>query len=254
MTHPTSTSARRHLDERPDLAEQVQRLHVEGWPTFLRQNQDMGKLWHHLEQEFGRYQFCYLSDDGAAIACGHAIPVPWNGAVEDLPADIVEVLRRGVEGRRRGERPTVLCALAAIVTPSLKRRGMSRTILETMRELAREAGLHSLIAPVRPNRKSDYPLIPMERYARWVREDGAPFDPWIRTHWRLGATFLTIAPRALVIEGTIAEWESWTGMEFPESGSYVVPGGLTPVEIDRRWDRGVYEDPNVWMRHELGKP
>jgi GNAT superfamily N-acetyltransferase len=250
VTHAAPASIR-HLDQHPDLIAEVQRLHVEGWPTFLRQNQTMGEYWPRLDREFGHYQFCYLGEDGRAVACGNTIPIPWDGTVEDLPEDMGEILKRGVEGRAKGERPTVLCALAALVTPARQGQGMSRTILETMRALAREAGLEALIAPVRPNRKSDYPLIPMERYARWVREDGSPFDPWLRTHWRLGAAHLGIAPRALVIEGTIAEWESWTGMEFPDSGSYVVAGGLTPVEIDRRWDRGVYEDPNVWMRHSL---
>jgi hypothetical protein len=40
-------------------------------------------------------------------------------------------------------------------------------------------------------------------------------------------------------------------MRFPESGNYVVPGALQPVEIDRERDEGVYEDPNVWMNHRL---
>jgi hypothetical protein len=43
--------------------------------------------------------------------------------------------------------------------------------------------------------------------------------------------------------------EEWCGLEFPESGSYVVEGALVPVEIDREGDRGSYREPNVWMRH-----
>lgn len=38
-------------------------------------------------------------------------------------------------------------------------------------------------------------------------------------------------------------------MSFPESGEYVVPGALQPVRIDLQKDLGVYEEPNVWMRH-----
>jgi len=40
-------------------------------------------------------------------------------------------------------------------------------------------------------------------------------------------------------------------MRFPDSGSYVAPGALVPVEIDRESDRGLYVEPNVWMRHRL---
>jgi hypothetical protein len=53
------------------------------------------------------------------------------------------------------------------------------------------------------------------------------------------------------IPGTVAEWAQWAGMAFPESGSYVVPGALVPVEVDREADRVVYVEPNVWMRHRL---
>jgi hypothetical protein len=40
-------------------------------------------------------------------------------------------------------------------------------------------------------------------------------------------------------------------MSFPESGPYVVPSALQPVQIDRERDEGRYEDPNVWMRHPV---
>jgi hypothetical protein len=36
---------------------------------------------------------------------------------------------------------------------------------------------------------------------------------------------------------------------LPESGTYVVPGALVPIEIDRERDEGVYVEPNVWMVH-----
>jgi hypothetical protein len=47
----------------------------------------------------------------------------------------------------------------------------------------------------------------------------------------------------------VADWEEWTEMTFPESGAYVVPGALVPVEIDRERNEGVYVEPNVWMVH-----
>jgi hypothetical protein len=53
------------------------------------------------------------------------------------------------------------------------------------------------------------------------------------------------------ISGTVADWEKWVGLRFPESGIYVVPGALTPVEINLENDRGVYIEPNVWMLHGL---
>jgi hypothetical protein len=55
----------------------------------------------------------------------------------------------------------------------------------------------------------------------------------------------------MVIPGTVAEWEEWTDMIFPESRPYVVPGALVPVEFDLERDRGVYVEPNVWMLHRV---
>ena len=81
------------------------------------------------------------------------------------------------------------------------------------------------------------------------REDGTMLDPWMRVHERLGARVATPLPRSLRITGTVAEWESWTGMAFPESDRYVFPEGLAPVRIDRAADRGFYWEPNVWMVH-----
>jgi hypothetical protein len=104
---------------------------------------------------------------------------------------------------------------------------------------------------VRPNHKERYPTIPIERYAHWTRADGSPFDPWVRVHTRLGARIGPTIPRSMRITGTVAEWESWTDMRFPETGDYVFPAGLTTVHIDREADRGGYWEPNVWIIHTL---
>ncbi|WP_189186828.1 hypothetical protein [Streptomyces albiflavescens] len=49
--------------------------------------------------------------------------------------------------------------------------------------------------------------------------------------------------------GTIAEWERWTGMVFPETGGYVIPEGLSLLRIDHSADQGTYVEPNIWMQH-----
>lgn len=118
-----------------------------------------------------------------------------------------------------------------------------------MRDIAQRNGLHRLIAPVRPSWKHRYPLTPIENYVRWRRADGQLLDPWMRTHERLGARVATPLPRSLRITGTVPDWESWTDLAYPESGDYVFPGGLATVHIDRKADRGTYQEPNVWLIH-----
>jgi hypothetical protein len=89
----------------------------------------------------------------------------------------------------------------------------------------------------------------MADFARWARGDGLHMDPWIRTHQRLGAEILGPAPRSMIVSGTVAEWQGWAGMAFPQTGSYVVPGALDLVDIDTEGDRGSYVETNLWMRH-----
>jgi hypothetical protein len=103
----------------------------------------------------------------------------------------------------------------------------------------------------RPQLWERYPLTPIGRYARWLRTDGEPFDPWIRVHVRLAATLGPAIPESLRITGTVKDWEAWTGMEFPESGAYAFPGGLAPLTVDREADTGSYWEPNVWLIHSL---
>jgi hypothetical protein len=173
--------------------------------------------------------------------------VRWDGSVEDLPAGIDGAIARGFD---EGD-ANVLCALVIMVPRSEQSRGISRLAVEGMIEIARRHGLGAVIAPVRPNWKERYPLVPIERYAMWTREDGLPFDPWMRVHTRLGAGVLKPEPQSLHITGRVADWEEWVGMPFPETGDYVFPQGLATVRIDREADRGEYWEPNVWMRHAL---
>jgi hypothetical protein len=141
--------------------------------------------------------------------------------------------------------------MVASLDPRVRGQGLSRLIIDGMRRAAAAAGLKALIAPVRPTLKQLYPLVPMERYLEWRREDGLLLDPWLRLHERLGAELLRVAPTSMTIEGTVADWEEWAAMAFPESGQYVVEGALVPVEIDRERDRGLYVEPNVWMLHSV---
>ncbi len=237
------------LEQRPDLADSFGRMSENAWPPFLLHADTL--YWGSLFDEFAEFQIAFLDPGGAVIAIGHTVPFVWDGTADDLPPKLGGVLGRGLEALRNGHKPNTLSALAAIVAPDHQRKGLSAEILREMRSLAARHGMHSLLAPVRPTLKSAYPLTPFERYVGWKRDDGSPFDPWLRVHHRLSAEFIKAAPEAITVTGSVAEWEEWTGMHFPESGDYVVPGALQPIHIDRERDIGRCDDPNVWMRHPI---
>jgi GNAT superfamily N-acetyltransferase len=238
------------LAEQPDREADFDELADAGWPRFLRQRDELGlgAHWPELFTQWADYQLVVM-DGLQTLAVGHTIPISWDGTPGDLPDSMAAILARAAEDTKIGRRPTVLSALAALAAPAHRGKGVSTTLLRAMQTLASSTRLGALVAPVRPTLKDRYPLAPMERYVRWTREDGGPFDPWMRTHWRLGAETVGVIPRAMVIAGSVAQWEEWTAMRFPDSGEYVVPGALQPVRIDRDRDEGRYEDPNVWMKH-----
>lgn len=207
------------------------------WPEIVSHDAISNQHWGRLYSERSEFQFA-LVEEGEVLAEGNSIPV------EGMPAS----WRAAFLNAFGGDTPDRLCALAVLVDPDHQGKGLSRLLLEHMRGLAHERGWE-LVAPVRPSLKHLYPLTPIERYVEWRRADGLLFDPWLRAHERLGAELIGIAEDSLIAEGTVAELEEWTGLTLPDTGSYVVPGALVPLEIDRERDRGSYREPNVWMRH-----
>ena len=216
------------------------------WPEYNLHADVFDDFWEPLLERFPAYQFAVLDEDGTLLAEGHTGPLLWDGTDASLPSGIDEALRRvGEPGAN------TLCAMAAEVAPGARQRGVAAAVLGGMREIASAQGLRHLIAPVRPSWKERYPLTPIERYVTWRRDDGTLLDPWMRLHERLGARVGPPLPESMLITGTVAEWSSWTGLAFPDPGTYVFPHGLAPLVIEA--DVGTYWEPNVWMIHpEIG--
>jgi hypothetical protein len=233
--------------ERPDLADRGP-ASADVWPEYNLHGDVFAHWWAPALEELPEFQFA-LCDDGVVLAEAHTGPLAWDGDDATLPDGIDDALRQVVTARRAGTPVDTLCALAAEIPVGGRGGGLAVEILRGMTELARRHGLRRVIAPVRPSWKERYPLAPIERYVTWRRADGQLLDPWMRLHERMGARVAAPLPRSMRITGTVAEWERWTGLVFPESGEYVFPHGLAPLTIDREAGRGGYWEPNVWMIH-----
>jgi GNAT superfamily N-acetyltransferase len=237
--------------ERPGKQPHIASLQRGIWPEFMYHDAVLERLFDRVISEYAEFQF-YVWDDEReeVVGGGNAIPATWDGQAETLPDGGVDAV---VEDRftDAAATPNVLCALQILIAPEYRGQALSSRMIQRMAEIGHAHGLDTLIAPVRPNLKHSYPLAPIESYIEWRRPDGALLDPWLRTHERLGAEIAKVASESMRIAGTVAQWEEWTELAFPESGSYVVPGALVPVEIDREQDEGLYVEPNVWMVHSL---
>ena len=220
------------------------------WPEYNLHGDVLNEYWGSLDEELPDYQFVlYDEATDEVVAEGHTGPLSWDGEDATLSDGIDSTLQQVFRQTRAGETVNTLCALAAETPRDGRARGMAAQLLGAMRTIAGRQGLTHLIAPVRPSLKERYPIAPIERYVGWRRADGQLFDPWMRVHERLGARTAAALPHSLRITGTVAEWEAWTSMSFPDSGDFVFPEGLAPVHIDKDQDLGTYWEPNVWMVH-----
>jgi GNAT superfamily N-acetyltransferase len=215
---------------------------LNNFPEYMNHNAMGWKYWGRLYDEFPAFQLALL-DGEELVGEVHALPVHVDS---ELPRGWDEAFERGME---LGD-GNVLCLLAISVLPERRGGRLSETLIAAAREAASSAGLAAVIAPVRPTLKARYPLIPIEEFVGWRREDGSHFDPWIRVHERVGAELVAPAPESMFIEAPVADWELWTGMRFPADGTYVVPGMLAPLVVAA--GVGTHVEPNVWLRHSVG--
>ncbi|MDX9859038.1 MAG: GNAT family N-acetyltransferase [candidate division Zixibacteria bacterium] len=242
------------MDQRPDLISAAQRLPSAAWPTFMMQDNLVERYWMRLYEVYPEYQFVLVEPDTERIvAMGNSVPLVWDGRPEDLPAGGIDWILPAAFDNPPPFEGQGICqfALQIVVDPGLRGRALSGSAVQAMLDIGRRHGCRSLFAPVRPNQKHMYPLTPIERYIHWTNNEGLPFDAWMRVHARLGAKTVGVCGESMRITGTIAQWENWIGLSFPESGPYVVPLALVPVQMDRERDLGLYIEPNVWMQHVI---
>ncbi len=233
--------------EQPELWQQVraESRFASVWPEYNNHGNHTGSYFGAIFPQFGDLQVLLVDDRvGEVVARGRTIPFRWDGTLDDLPRGIDAVGRRAVAPSGP---PTTLSALAAEVLPAYQGLGLSGLVLRSMVDVARRRKLGGLVAPVRPSRKDRFPRTPIDRYARWRRRDGLPFDPWLRTHERLGGAFLRAEPQSMEITHPVADWERWVGTTFPHEGDHVFAHGLAPLKVERGVGR--YWEPNVWMLH-----
>ena len=235
----------------PRLSDENSNMARIAWPEFMLHD-PVSNLFTDLYQHYPQYQFGLIDPISSELRLiGNSIPLRWDNDLSDLPDEGWDwALTRGIEDCRAGQQPNVLCAIQVMIPPSERGHGLSAAGVKTMREIGLKNGLANLIAPVRPNRKPEFPHLSMDEYIEKTNDDGLPFDPWLRVHLRLGGRIIKPCHNSMRITGTIVEWSQWADMEFSSSGEYAVPGALAPITIDLENDLGIYVEPNVWMVHE----
>ena len=221
------------------------------WPEFIFHDPVSNANWHKLFELFPEFQISLMSNY-EVIGIANCIPYYWNKSFEKLPDRGWDwVFGKGINDKLNKIRANTLNGLQIAVSKKHQGKGISSLVLKEMISLARDNGFKYVTTPVRPVLKSEYPLTSIDNYIKWRREDGLPFDPWLRVHVRLGGKIIKPCHKSMYITGTVNEWEEWTNMKFFETGRYVIRGALKPVKINIEKNSGEYTEPNVWVLHEV---
>ncbi|KAB8249280.1 hypothetical protein BDV35DRAFT_378392 [Aspergillus flavus] len=231
-------------DSRPDLWKSLEDpthpLNA-AWPLFL--DQDI-YLQHYCSQlskieAFACFQYAIVQiddyDQEHIIACGRSLPFYWPelakvGGKIGL-AQHPKVLHT-LPDEARTEPPNALSAISITVSPEYRSRGLAEALILAMKQAAIERNFDAMVVPQRPTRKSEFPTTDMIDYILWpattvathspgttVRkpDSNLPFDPWLRKHARLGAKVIKVARRSMRVEGSVEEWQQWTGVNIPQT-------------------------------------
>ena len=245
------------LATRPDRRPQIfdDRFRA-AWPEFMMHDPTADLYFN--DPDFSAVQataFAAIDSADPHTAIGRAFAVPFTLGIpgrRTLPDTGWDgVIRWAHEDRNLGRTPNAISALEITLLPEHRGQGTSHLIVLAMAAQARALGFEALYVPLRPTQKHREPDTPMAEYAHRTRPDGLPADPWLRTHVRLGATIVKIAPISMTVTGTLADWRQWTGLSLDTPGPHHVPGALSPVHIAPGQDHGVYVEPNIWLRHTL---
>lgn len=231
------------------ISELQKPLGSQTWPEFMQHDKIVIKYWQNLYTHFLNYQFA-LIDDNEIIGVGNTVHLNWQKPFDELPESGLDwAIEKANTDFKNALKSNTLIGLQILINNKYQGHGISYEMLKIMKNIAKTNGLDNFALPVRPTLKCNYPLIPMDDYINWKNNDGLPFDPWLRVHFKAGGKIIGICKKSMDISGSVSEWEKWTDLVFPSSGDYVVDKALIPITIDKKKDIGKYIEPNVWILH-----
>ncbi|MDQ8040075.1 MAG: GNAT family N-acetyltransferase [Rickettsiella sp.] len=252
---------------RSDLKSPANEFIHDLWPAFMMHSKVSMDNWSKIiSGDLAKYHIVALKNNGVSgeTIVGVASAVPLPGVEIDQAAAMLpdegwdEAVLRSVnyfnnldQAKKNDMDPSIICALSVTVSPNYRSTGLAAKLIAELCQISKKARFKAMAVPLRPTKRTQYPLQSFEEYCSWQREDGLPFDPWIRTHVKLGAKIVKVAARSMVIDGSLFEWQDWTNLRFLKSGQYWIPGGLAPLVVDVEQSRARYAEPNLWIIHKL---
>ena len=240
-----------NFKERPDLFDLQEDICGKAFPEFLYYGEIAAKYWEKMITYYREYQLMLLEED-QIIAVINCMPMNLDMPDEQLPEGAFDWgIEKGIEDFESGKKINAVMGVQIVIPEEHQGKGISSIAVEELKNMCTSKRIARIIIPVRPTLKSKYAINNIDDYIKWVNNEGMPFDPWLRVHVRKGARIINACRKAVIVKGTVDQWEAWTKMQFPESGEYLVDGALCPVVINRENNLGTYVEPNVWISYSL---
>ena len=235
------------LTERPDLKERMQALELKAYPAFFEGQSTYYEAMEQLGDAVSHLKLAVIDKNDQLLAGAEAVAITWNGIDEDLPKGFDAALQRAITVKENGIQPNTICLVNLMVSEAARGRRLTVKLMQAFWNINPGFEPRALIANVRGALKHEHPLTPLTEYIAWTNDEGKPYDPWIRSFLDAGARLGPVVDDTLTITSSIVNWSEWTGMEFQESGEYIIPMGLVPLVVDYERDEGRYVEPGVWV-------
>ena len=139
----------------------------------------------------------------------------------------------------------------ASVDLKFRGHGLLKLLLQKAMHEAIAQGFRTMIAPVRPGAKAQFPRETMEAYCTRQTPDQRIYDPWLRAHIESGGVMTNICHNSALVRASLAKWRDWTCFSLEQSGREVISGALAPLEVNLEENLGTYREPNVWLKYTL---
>jgi len=257
----------------PEAMVLFQDLEKPNWAPWLR----FGPATLSRQEEiFPEGQIILHDAIGNPTAMLSANRIDWDGNPDNLPT------WDGVAGQTYTYEDTfapngnTFVLMSMGVRENDKGNGQSNLILRAAKNYALSEGIEHITGDFRPSDfgkyKREFGNFNFNEYVMLQREDGQPYDGWIRNVTRQGMEILRTDPRAMVIEASISELEDyylehkpeqWWKVEDPVQIQYLLKwhqphenlenvdevwecGETGTWYIDRQNDKAIYIESNLW--------
>ncbi|MDM1377962.1 hypothetical protein [Myroides marinus] len=239
-----------HTPQIEVLLKEVEQL--DSNPQYLKFDKIKTKYWPHIYQAFPNTQFFVFCDNTLAAVINCVPLYLTKGELNSLSDDGWRwALEKAFTDRDRGNNPNAMCCLSIKTSREFNQQELFQFIIKHLKNSASITHYPVILCPVRPKMKQYYPLQDINNYAQWINNYGLPYDSNIRMHVKNGAVIKKTCNKSLQIEGTVSQWEMWTGFTFQTTGEYTLNRALSTLKVNVELNKAYYNDPHIWMLYNV---